>query len=146
MSSIIIRVIGAEEVSEKLQSISNKIGFAVERALDKAAGILYRKVRDRTPVRTGETVKTLQVISKPGVRIIGSKSPVYAYLEYGTSPHEIYPVRALALRWEDIYGVHFAKHVHHPGTKPLHIFRNSVEESKDEIRNAIVSVLKVNLK
>ena len=146
MSSIPIRIIGAEKVEEKLISIAENIPSILDYCLNKSAGLIYQSIRDKTPVRTGETVKTLEVKEEPGKRIVGSNSPVYVYLEYGTSPHEIYPVKALALRWEDIYGVHFAKHVHHPGTRPLHIFRRSVEENRGEIVKIFINALAVKIK
>lgn len=129
-----------------MKEISKSIPSIIDYCLNKSASLIYCSIRDKTPVRTGETVKTLEVREKPNRRIVGSDSLVYVYLEYGTSPHEIYPVRALALRWEDIYGVHFAKHVRHPGTKPLHIFRRSVEENREEIIKIFVRSLAVKIK
>lgn len=42
-----------------------------------------------------------------------------SFVEEGTKPHDIRPVKAKALRWEDEGGgVHFAHLVHHPGGKP----------------------------
>lgn len=41
-----------------------------------------------------------------------------SFVENGTRPHDIRPRNAKALRWVDAGGVHFARVVHHPGTKP----------------------------
>jgi hypothetical protein len=51
-------------------------------------------------------------------------SPVIDWLDQGTPPHEIRPVRAKALRFPTRGGVTvFARVVHHPGTKALDIVK-----------------------
>ncbi len=58
---------------------------------------------------------------------IWSNAPYSSYIEFGTRPHDIFAVRANALRWTDSSNnVHFAKKVHHPGTKPSPFFEPSL--------------------
>lgn len=44
--------------------------------------------------------------------------PYATYVMRGTRPHTIAPRNAKALYWSDSGGSHFARLVHHPGTKP----------------------------
>lgn len=54
----------------------------------------------------------------------------------GTRPHEIRPRRARALYWVDGGGGHFARLVHHPGTKPNPFVRRAVRPMEPAIRAA----------
>lgn len=127
------------------------------RAKEVALGDKYLEViKDRTPVKTGETRKswTLHVLQNDATGVRWTISPdgredIMIFLEFGTKPHIIYPKAALAEM--GIYGnrsspsgvlvfevdgkIVFAKHVHHPGTKPLGIVRLTRRELKEEARS-----------
>lgn len=80
-------------------------------------GYLTRQIAD--DMRQGCPVKTGAL--HRSIREVGNKIFVgtdhWHYVEYGTPAHIIRPVVAKALRWESADGVHFAKVVHHPGTR-----------------------------
>ena len=74
------------------------------RVAPKKTGGLAASIRGRlTQKATGEIVASAEHAS---------------HVESGTRPHEIRARFASALRWEDGDGVHFARRVQHPGTRP----------------------------
>lgn len=115
--------------SARAMNQSRTVALAELNRFLREVGKTYQPaLKSETPRRTGKLVRST------GIRIKGraedqrlevrqsAKSPngsLYGrFVRQGTRPHEIRPVRANALRWEDGSGVHFAKKVNHPGTKP----------------------------
>jgi hypothetical protein len=70
-------------------------------------GALRDSVASRTESEAG--VMTITVFSTV---------PYAGYVIGGTAPHKIAARNAKALRWTDGSGLHFARSVNHPGTKP----------------------------
>lgn len=61
------------------------------------------------------------------VRVL-NRSKVATFVEAGTRPHIIRPVRARVLAWKDRGGQqHFAKQVNHPGTRAYRILERAVK-------------------
>lgn len=56
-------------------------------------------------------------------------APYAGYVIHGTRPHDIRPVAALALHWQDAHGDNFATLVHHPGTKANDFPKRALEKS-----------------
>lgn len=85
---------------------------------EKTAQTLFRQVAEAAPQRSGQSARLLRLEVGPDNtwRIMAPRSLVWTIT--GTRPHLIRPVRAQALRWEDLAGTHFAKLVRHPGTRP----------------------------
>lgn len=50
------------------------------------------------------------------------------YVEFGTKAHTIRPKNGEWLRWADRTGVHFAKVVHHPGTRAQPFIRPALDD------------------
>jgi len=72
--------------------------------------------------------------------LIGSekKGQVLSWVTDGTTPHEIVPVNARALRWTVPGGtVVFAQHVNHPGTKPNPFLLDAVRAIAQETTIAV---------
>lgn len=56
---------------------------------------------------------------------VGTTDEIFKYVDEGTRPHIIRPVRARVLHWVDPSGQDiFAKIVHHPGTKAQEISKS----------------------
>lgn len=80
--------------------------------------------------KTGNLGRTIHIASVGETSVTVIASAAYAaFLELGTRPHEITPKAAKALAWggprrlsgslrSGAKPTHFAKRVHHPGTKP----------------------------
>lgn len=68
------------------------------------------------------------------------------YLEYGTSPHVILPVRAKMLSWMQNGRRVFARKVNHPGNPAFRPFRGTLEETApqnvESIRQTMVQLIR----
>ena len=101
----------------------------IERLADRTEEVMYEKA----PERTGRLKKSIRKIVKPNKAVIGPTVPYAIYVEYGTRPHKIRPVRARALRFEVEGRVVFAARVLHPGTRPQPFVRETAEQIRDEV-------------
>lgn len=94
-------------------------------ALDRTPRVVGEKWATRTvrlaqaavPVRTGELRRSIRVGSVSSQGAIVTASPVAAYIDRGTRAHDITPVRARVLAFDDD-GPRFAKRVRHPRVAP----------------------------
>jgi hypothetical protein len=128
-------------ISAEWQNKPDQLAFAVRKAVIEWADETGEKVRDalkaETPVRTGRmrgSERYSRTTAGETTRLeFTANTPYAGYVINGTRPHEIRPVAARALRWIDASGVHFAKVVHHPGTKPNNFPDRVKAELKDEI-------------
>ena len=89
-----------------------------EPVLNEATARGYGRMYYLTPVKTGELRGSLfgRVVNRTTVEI-GATALHAVHVEYGTSPHEIRPVRASVLRFEVGGRVVYTKRVMHPGTR-----------------------------
>jgi hypothetical protein len=105
----------------------------IDSSLDDAANIILKWLITFTPVRTGTTAASWQVIAanRDDYYITNTNEPVISFLTEGTAPHG--PVFAQALHWvdpdtgEDI----FAKWVR--GIMPTPIEDMAMEEADPEL-------------
>lgn len=110
------------------------IHAAVERGCKEGAeeAIQTRTWKDRSGDARKATRGFLETKSATAANGVIECAVAYAsYLDSGTVPHEIRPVRAQALRWYDPPGeAHFAKVVHHPGTRGDGFFGKAVHKAE----------------
>lgn len=69
------------------------------------------------------------------------KKPSHAspyWVEFGTNPHAIKPKNAKIMWYKDYFGVL----VNHPGQRPTHLLRDTIQNNIDEIRAAQEKYLK----
>ena len=104
---------------------------------------------DRTPVLTGETRDSWEIdhVNSSGLEGLEwvirnpKRDEIVGYLEYGTRPHVIVPVRAEALHWVGSDGRdRFAARVVHPGTRPLGLVRKTAEDLKEKLEDVAASL------
>lgn len=93
----------------------------MDRKIDRAWPIAVRAVlaraRANAPKRTGFMSRSIRAqVQKRSATII-SPAPYSLFVEKGTRPHVILPVRASVLAFEVGGQMVFAKKVNHPGTK-----------------------------
>lgn len=80
-------------------------------SLPYAADIILEKLVEFTPVRTGLTAASWQVVAvdRGEYFITNSNEPVITFLTEGTAEHRVEPVSAQALHWTDDSGEYFSK-------------------------------------
>ncbi len=104
-------------------------GPARQKLILKLAEIAYASALFGAPWKTGflagSIVKEVSV-NEAQVTAQASYAP---YVEKGTAPHEIRPVRAYALAFQSGNELVFAKLVHHPGTKPNPFMQRAAEDT-----------------
>ena len=101
--------------------------------------------------RTGQLERSIDVKfnENSGIVYIDSQSaPHGPFVHEGTRAHTIFPKNKKALRWAPQGGgaFHFAKVVHHPGTKGDPFLFNALKNKKDDIRNIFAKYTKTALK
>lgn len=94
------------------------IDESMEPVLNEATARGYGRMYSLTPVKTGALRASLfgRVVDQTKIEI-GATALHGVYVEYGTRPHEIRPVRAKFLRFEIGGKVIYTKLVRHPGTR-----------------------------
>ena len=96
---------------------------------DKLADYAYKIMKEKAPKRTGKLRKSIRKVRRGFEAYVFPTAPYAVFVEFGTRPHIIRPVRAQALRFETRTGeVVFTRLVRHPGTKPKRFIRETVEE------------------
>lgn len=94
------------------------VDAAINDWLDQTIGsAILSDARTLVPKKTGRLAESLRAEVQRKVLRVGSLDCNYAmYVELGTAPHVIVPVRKRALHWPDAR--HPVAKVNHPGTKP----------------------------
>lgn len=122
--------------------LAYKLHKAVQAWSDETGHVIRDALKAETPVRTG-TLRGSERYTRtfPGdtVRLeFTAHTPYAPYVIDGTRPHEIWATSARALRWTGPGGVHFAKHVHHPGTAPNDFPGRVLDEFRDQVITDLV--------
>jgi len=116
-----------------LIEIHRRLEKAFRRLIARLADFTYEEMRRRAPVRTGKLRRSIEKRVAGLKAEIGPTVPYAIFVERGTRPHIITPVRAHALRFEVGGEVIFARLVRHPGTKPQPFVRETAEETARRI-------------
>lgn len=123
-----VSVEGFGDLQKRLEAISDKGQFA---GFLKALGLAaVREAKVLVPRKTGNLGRSIKLgrVTPTSVRVQATAGYA-AFVELGTRPHEIRPVRARVLAWggaRRLSGAlrsgssptNFAMVVHHPGTRP----------------------------
>lgn len=126
----------------RIREIITNTRGAVAAHMEEAANEAYEKIKERTPVLTGEAVDAwkLEQIDKTSWRI-SNKVDYIIHLEYGTRPHIITAKGGSVLHWVNDDGQHmFAKMVNHPGTRPYAMVRTTIQEMRKDMRGFVAEV------
>ena len=114
----------SENVLDKLHKILEKIMYLME----------AESVR-LCPVNTGRLRNSIHVDKINEDKWIMADGVFYGvYVEYGTSPHLITPVRKKALKFKVSNKVVYTKKVRHPGTNAQPFFRPALSYGKQKLR------------
>jgi hypothetical protein len=108
----------------------DRMQSGAELAVEDTVSDVHDDMRALVPVDTGELRDAIYHevrVFRASVRgEVGTRGAQHAVVvEFGSQPHTIRPRRGRVLRWVDETGEHFARVVHHPGTRPSGFFRAS---------------------
>lgn len=122
----------------KLAQFPKKYEQAVRRATILATRLHQKSLKRVTPVRTGRLRRNWVIVANtPSAGIITNRTPYASYIEFGTSAHEIRPVKRQFLRFKPKGSSRyvFAKVVHHPGTPAFRMTVNAWRLDASRIRD-----------
>ncbi|MEM1562782.1 MAG: HK97 gp10 family phage protein [Candidatus Bathyarchaeia archaeon] len=119
------------KVSESLRRLPKDVRERPIVFLREIADYTHRRMLELTPVRTGGLRNSIRKdVDESRLQAqIGAAAKYAPYVEFGTRPHLIEPVRARALRFTVGGEIVFARLVRHPGTKPQWFVRRAAEET-----------------
>ncbi|MDT8782528.1 MAG: HK97 gp10 family phage protein [Candidatus Bathyarchaeota archaeon] len=107
------------ETGVSLSKVASDMPVLAKAILEKAVGYAKGRAEELTPVRSGLMRQSWYVTEQDDMNIaLSNRAPYFLYFIEGTSPHEIRPRFASALRFQVGDEVVFARLVNHPGTKP----------------------------
>ena len=115
-----------------IETLGRMFSRVIERFIAQLAERTEKVMREKAPERTGRLKKSIRKSVRPNKAVIGPSVPYAVYVEYGTRPHEILPVRAKALRFEVDSKIVFATRILHPGTRPQPFVRETAEQIREE--------------
>lgn len=138
MSTLSVQIVGLDDFISDVNAAGVQSQSLVNAALQNSATKIQSNVRDRAPHQTGALQRSvLTSVNYPSASVSVNES-YGAYVEYGTAPHDIFPVNKKALFWKGALNPY--KAIHHPGTKPNPFFAPGVDASSDYIGDQFTKV------
>jgi len=120
--------IDKEAVDEILRKCELFYPWFSGKFLRKSGERIAELMREKAPVRTGRLRQSITVRLDTEKVTVGPTVSYAPYVEYGTKPHIIRPVRAKALAFEVGGTTVFAKLVRHPGFAGRFFARGAYEQ------------------
>lgn len=164
MAEITVQIQGARELQYALREYPKIAKPILQKAVDATNAVFAKHTLKNNPVpwRTGFLLQSFRFV-RGNLQARWFPTAKYApFVEYGTKPHLILPVRARALRWESGGGARyataasgrryyrrtegtaiFAMRVHHPGTKAKPFMRQIVRNSQTDMNSLFLQALQL---
>jgi len=153
MPAIAVEIQGLKELRFALREYPKIARPIIQKAVDATSAVFAKHTLKNNPVpfRTGFLLQSFRFV-RGNLQARFPTAKYAPFVEYGTKPHLILPVRARALRWETGGGARyvtassgrryyrrtegnavFAMRVHHKGTKAKPFMRQIVRNSQGDI-------------
>ena len=115
----------------QLEVLANQILPQLKQKLvERLADVAWSSAFYEAPWRTGYLAQSLMKQVDQFSATVGPMASYAVFVEEGTRPHEIRPIRARALCFESAGGgLVFSQLVHHPGTKANPFMRRAADET-----------------
>ena len=132
----------AEEVTEKLRKIwKEDLSKARDKRLKESAILLQWASKKETPVDNWILRKSIKYAVHNNYAVVYSNLFYAPFVHEWTRPHLIRPVKKKSLfRIDEEWG-HFAKLVHHPGSKENPFFTRAVDQNKNRILQRFYDII-----
>lgn len=111
-----------------------------QRLVERLAEAAYTRAVEEAPRRTGKLAQSITKTVRGYEAIVEATAPYAVYVERGTRPHVIRPVRAKALRFEVDGETVYAKIVHHPGTLANPFMARAADYTRSQIGNIFAAL------
>lgn len=110
--------------------------------VDRLAELCFQVMYRRAPWRSGFLAMSITKEVNGLTAKVGPTVPYAAFVSQGTGPHDIYPVKALALAFlgGSLGGLVFTKHVRHPGTRANPYIKDTADETVDNVQEVFHGV------
>lgn len=162
MANFEVEIKGLKELRQAFRDYPKISEPILQRAVAGTGAIFAKHTlkNDPVPFRTGFLLQSFR-FSTGRLQSRWSPMAFYApFVEFGTRPHDIFPLNARVLAWTTGGGgkyvtaasgrsyyrsnagaVHFAAYVHHPGTKPKPFMEKIVKKATPNINKLFVQAL-----
>ena len=132
--SLRIEIHWADEVTKKLNKLGNEdLKSARDKRLKYSAILLQWEAKKETPVDNWILRKSIKYAVNPEYAVVYSNLFYAPFVHEWTRPHLIRPVKKKSLFRIDENWEHFAKLVHHPGSKENPFFTRAVNNNQEKI-------------
>jgi hypothetical protein len=149
---------------EALAARATAAKYEVMQIFQREGSILAVEImRSNIPIKTGQLRESVRSFLMPDGFYVRAEMPYAPFVDRGTRPHiirpkgpEVWPAlsqkyvqpyvlavrRPKALRWFDAFGgIHFARIVHHPGTKGVHFIQKTADFLQVELPQMVRDIL-----
>jgi hypothetical protein len=124
----------AREFGDWINYVRRRLPEVFDELLGRSGDIIAGIMRERSPVKTGFLRNSIVTRRGRDTVEVFPTAPYAPYVEFGTSPHIIFPVSANVLAFEFGGQTVFAKHVQHPGFPGRFFVKATREEALPQIR------------
>ena len=140
--SLRIEIHWADEVTKKLSKLwKEDLKSARDKRLKYSAILLQGEAKKETPVDNWILRKSIKYAVHPEYAVVYSNLFYAPFVHEWTRPHLIKPVKKKSLfRIDEEWG-HFAKLVHHPGSKENPFFTRAVDQNKNRILQRFYDII-----
>ena len=121
--------------------VASKFSMQLKQALiEPLADIAWAKAVSGAPRRTGYLASRIVKNVGAGEASIAALADYAVFVEKGTRPHLIFPVRASCLAFEVAGEMVFTRLVRHPGTKPNPFMQRAVDETRGRVEEVFAEL------
>lgn len=139
MPNITLKINGLNELIADAKRAGNQMSGLLYQAMVKATTIVQEDAkRIKTGSfknQTGNLRRSINRRVESAARgVISTDSKYATYVEEGTRPHVIVPIKNKMLAFKINGKMVFARSVHHPGSRPYPFMRPAMEDNVDQIQ------------
>ncbi len=135
--SLVVKIEGLAEFKADVSRGASSVGGSVKWAMVQSVNAVKNSAQQYAPFKTGTLRRSIHAdVTNSGftgtVLQNPEEAPYGAFIEYGTSPHEITPVNKKALFWKGALNPY--RRVMHPGTAAHPFMTPAMENNIDNIQ------------
>ena len=126
-----VAITGIAELMARCRAVGANAQPLTNAAVAKVSFEIQRDIRAEAPHRTGALQRSVLVENMGDSAAVSANEKYAIYVEKGTDPHVIVPVKKKALFWKG--ALHPVAMVNHPGTKANPFFKRGLDKAQPYI-------------